>query len=682
MTSSETPNTSELSPQDLAARGREVTGLSIYKDTNDDINMERVHKLLADMNSDVPQGGTDIVYGEREAQRLRLWKPTSSSTKAPVIVYVHGGSWTIGTYLDSTGSKKVSYFNGLGYAFASINYTLIPKITVKEQVQEIADSVAYLIKHAEELNIDPERVVLMGHSSGAHVVTLLGTDPSYTQKAGFSIDVLKGVIALDGSNYNALAEFSDSTGPIITNMVKGLSDDPERLQDMSPTHHAAAPNAGAFLLLHSSRQTCRARSKFNEAKPISTHPQLTMPPRKRSAPAADASEEAAPKRRSLRQAAKTNPEPEAPPPAKASPPKKAAKVTNAKKQEKPKAPAKPSKTEEPDAPKVKKAAKKQEPAQSSSRGVSEDPDIDSIPTINPDAPKHDGQWYWLMKAEPETRIENGVDVKFSIDDLKAKAEPEGWDGIRAYAGSARRPGAPYYDPKSTKEKPIWDLVHVEFRKKFAVPIGLKELRELGKPGGPLEMMQLLKQSRLSLPYGWKIVFLCGEGSGIEANEGKPLIIIAAVFATLGSISAAINARLGAGTCIRDVDPRGLYILLENAKWAGIPAYNLATVFTKASVLMFYLRFTVDMHFIICAYAVLFIVVANCIFHIIAAIAYRCPAYEGENCQAIVDIYTASAVINSVSDLILLLLPFWLLHPMKVPLSRKIGIALILMAGGL
>ncbi|KAJ4045862.1 hypothetical protein NW761_007878 [Fusarium oxysporum] len=254
MTSSDVPSTSELTPYDLAARGREVTGISIYKDTNDDINMETVHDLISEMHSDVPQGGTDIVYGKREAQRLLLWKPTSSATKSPVIVYVHGGSWTIGTYLDSTGSKKVSYLNDLGYAFASINFTLIPEITVKEQVQEIADSVAYLIKHAEELNIDPERAVLMGHSSGAHVVTLLGTDPSYAQKAGFSIDVLKGVIALDGSNYNALAEFSDSTGPIITNMIKGLSDDPERLQDMSPTHHAAVPNAGAFLLLHCQRK--------------------------------------------------------------------------------------------------------------------------------------------------------------------------------------------------------------------------------------------------------------------------------------------------------------------------------------------------------------------------------------------------------------------------------------------
>ena len=37
--------------------------------------------------------------------------------------------------------------------------------------------------------------------------------------------------------------------------------------------------------------------------------------------------------------------------------------------------------------------------------------------------------YWLMKAEPESRIENGVDVRFSIDDLAAKSEPEPWDGM-------------------------------------------------------------------------------------------------------------------------------------------------------------------------------------------------------------------------------------------------------------
>ncbi|KGQ06810.1 Thymocyte nuclear protein 1 [Beauveria bassiana D1-5] len=64
--------------------------------------------------------------------------------------------------------------------------------------------------------------------------------------------------------------------------------------------------------------------------------------------------------------------------------------------------------------------------------------------------------------------------------------------------SARRPGTPYYDPSSTKDKPKWDLVHVEFRKKFAVPIYLKELRKLGEAGGPLAEMQMLKLGRLSV----------------------------------------------------------------------------------------------------------------------------------------------------------------------------------------
>ncbi|OJJ44567.1 hypothetical protein ASPZODRAFT_134653 [Penicilliopsis zonata CBS 506.65] len=41
-----------------------------------------------------------------------------------------------------------------------------------------------------------------------------------------------------------------------------------------------------------------------------------------------------------------------------------------------------------------------------------------------------GRSYWLMKAEPESRFEKGVDVKFSIDDLRNATEPEAWDGVR------------------------------------------------------------------------------------------------------------------------------------------------------------------------------------------------------------------------------------------------------------
>lgn len=153
-----------------------------------------------------------------------------------------------------------------------------------------------------------------------------------------------------------------------------------------------------------------------------------MPPRKRGVP--EASEEAAPKRRSLRQAASKSQQEQEPAPAtRTNPTTKPTKTAAKKEGKEPNISPEKKNTDIEETKKSKKTTKKQDSKTSSGpRAMSEDPDIDSIPTTNPDAPKHDGQWYWLMKAEPESRIENGVDVKFSIDDLKAKTEPEGWDG--------------------------------------------------------------------------------------------------------------------------------------------------------------------------------------------------------------------------------------------------------------
>lgn len=157
-------------------------------------------------------------------------------------------------------------------------------------------------------------------------------------------------------------------------------------------------------------------------------------------------------------------------------------------------------------------------------------------TSTSDAPT--GRQYWLMKAEPESRLEKGHDVKFSIDDLASKTEPEPWDGIRAYPArnnlramkkgdlaffyhssckvpaivgvmeivqehtpdlSAHDPEAPYHDPSSKPEDPKWSVVHVEFRQKLETPITLKDLRAFqAEKGNPLENMQMLKLTRLSV----------------------------------------------------------------------------------------------------------------------------------------------------------------------------------------
>lgn len=52
------------------------------------------------------------------------------------------------------------------------------------------------------------------------------------------------------------------------------------------------------------------------------------------------------------------------------------------------------------------------------------------PAVMENANSESSPNYWLMKAEPDSRLENGVDVKFSIDDLRAAVDAEPWDGVR------------------------------------------------------------------------------------------------------------------------------------------------------------------------------------------------------------------------------------------------------------
>ncbi|KAK0113779.1 hypothetical protein ONS95_014029 [Cadophora gregata] len=163
-----------------------------------------------------------------------------------------------------------------------------------------------------------------------------------------------------------------------------------------------------------------------------------------------------------------------------------------------------------------------------------------------------GRQYWLLKAEPESRIEKGKDIKFSIDDLAAKTEPEPWDGIRNFAArnnlramkkgdlaffyhssckvpaivgtmeivqehtpdlTAHDPSAPYYDESSKPSDPKWSVVHVTFKQKLITPITLKEMKEWqAEKGHPLESMQMLKMTRMSVSKvsegEWR--FLLGE----------------------------------------------------------------------------------------------------------------------------------------------------------------------------
>jgi hypothetical protein len=76
----------------------------------------------------------------------------------------------------------------------------------------------------------------------------------------------------------------------------------------------------------------------------------------------------------------------------------------------------------------KKAAKPTKVTKPTPKQQKEDTKANEPTTTTSSTDNGEGKNYWLLKAEPETRLEKGIDVRFSIDDLAARTEPEPWDG--------------------------------------------------------------------------------------------------------------------------------------------------------------------------------------------------------------------------------------------------------------
>ncbi len=126
----------------------------------------------------------NIAYGDAPAQRLDVYQPPSGHD-APIIVMVHGGAWIFGDK-SSRGvvEPKASHWKQAGYVFVSVDYRMVPQADPVQQAEDVATALAYVQQHAREWGGDPSRVVLMGHSAGAHLVALLSAEPSMAKAHG------------------------------------------------------------------------------------------------------------------------------------------------------------------------------------------------------------------------------------------------------------------------------------------------------------------------------------------------------------------------------------------------------------------------------------------------------------------------------------------------------------------
>lgn len=205
---------------------------------------------------------SDIAYGTDPKQALDVYIPAKAGG-APVIVMVHGGGWTGGdkALLDEYGNKVQHWVNN-GFVFVSVNYRTLPEADPITQVQDVKEALLFAQQNAKEWGGDPTEFILFGHSSGAHLASLLAATYRVNEDYIDSpLHPLLGVISLDSSAYNIVSRLTEQQPPKRYQSVFGT--DMDYWQKASP-FYSVSNKLPPFLAVCSiaSDKACSEANKF------------------------------------------------------------------------------------------------------------------------------------------------------------------------------------------------------------------------------------------------------------------------------------------------------------------------------------------------------------------------------------------------------------------------------------
>lgn len=136
------------------------------------------------------------VFDPEHGLSLDVYRPAAGPAATPVVVFFYGGSWQRGERAQYAFVGKRLAENGVLAIVA--DYRTFPRAKFPGFMDDAAQAVAWTRAHAADYGGDPARVFIAGHSAGAQIAGLLGTDARYLQRAGVPIAQVAGVIGLSG----------------------------------------------------------------------------------------------------------------------------------------------------------------------------------------------------------------------------------------------------------------------------------------------------------------------------------------------------------------------------------------------------------------------------------------------------------------------------------------------------
>ena len=119
----------------------------------------------------------DVSFGLRTDEKLDIYAPKDARGPLPVIVYFYGGRWTFGDRAQYrfAGTKLAQ----AGYIVVIPDYRKYPAVRFSAFVEDAAAAVAWTSDHIAQYGGDPSQINLSGHSAGAHIASLVATNPAY-----------------------------------------------------------------------------------------------------------------------------------------------------------------------------------------------------------------------------------------------------------------------------------------------------------------------------------------------------------------------------------------------------------------------------------------------------------------------------------------------------------------------
>lgn len=133
-----------------------------------------------------------------------IWQPPDSVPRSGMgLIYLHGSGWH---YMDKDYQGVTrpwfKYLAGQGHLVADVAYTLAPEASLLPMVADVKRAIAWMKSNADSLQVNPERIVLMGGSAGAHLALLAAYTPNHSlldpADVAESDTAVHGVISLYG----------------------------------------------------------------------------------------------------------------------------------------------------------------------------------------------------------------------------------------------------------------------------------------------------------------------------------------------------------------------------------------------------------------------------------------------------------------------------------------------------